>query len=102
MFWSKKNKITIGTCVTRIPRGIHFEHHHAGEMVCGSCGTTTHDVYEFELVERVMGIKKGRGELVRLAKCTVCDEVRPLNSRANKWLYDIKAISQGEYLSWEE
>jgi hypothetical protein len=96
--------------MTKVPRQVRIEHHHAVEMVCGECTTVTHDVYKFELPS-MNTITTGRfwkrkkihsGDFAILAKCTICAQVRPLDARANQWLYDIKAISQSEYLSWAQ
>jgi len=108
MLWSKPKTIKIGTCMTKVPRKVHIEHHHAVEMVCGECTTVSHDVYRFELplVDATKTSKFWRrsknhsGDFAIIAKCTICGQARPLDARANQWLYDIKAISQSEYLSW--
>ncbi len=110
MFWSKPKTLKIGTCMTRIPPSVRIEHHHTVEMVCGSCTMVTHDVYRFELPDDSVNgkrkfckkNKKHSGDFAVLAKCSICSEIRPLDARANKWLYDIRAISQSEYLSWAE
>jgi len=68
----------------------------------------THDVYLFELPDNLAKKphkfwkkeKNHSGDFAVLAKCSLCNEIRPLDARANQWLYDVKAISQSEYLSW--
>jgi hypothetical protein len=108
MLWSKPKTIKIGTCMTKVPRKVHIEHHQVVEMVCGECTTASHDVYRFELplVDATKTNKFWRknknhsGDFAIIAKCTICGQARPLDARANQWLYDIKAISQSEYLSW--
>lgn len=108
MLWSKPKIIKIGTCMTRVPRQVRIKRHHTADMVCGECTTVTHDVYRFELplmnaaeISKFLLRKKCHsGDFALLAKCTICGQARPLDARANQWLYDIKAISQSEYLSW--
>jgi len=111
MFWSKPKILKIGTCITKVPRQVHVNQHHVMEMVCGDCSLVTHDIYEFELpvpgADAKMPGKWKRakchsGDFATIAKCTTCGQVRPLDARANKWLYEIKAISQSEYLSWAD
>jgi hypothetical protein len=70
----------------------------------------THDVYRFELpshpnqkTQKLWRRNKIRsGNFALLARCSLCYEIRPLDALANQWLYDVKAISQSEYLSWAQ
>ena len=92
------------TSIKRIlpPRSlIHFDQ--SSEMVCGKCGPGMHGIYLIATPDPTSGFIEPLGvNPAECAACSQCNELRPLNKRANELLFALGITSNSEYLSWSD
>ncbi len=105
MFCLKRKKHLTGGPIDKILDGVRVKDFQTKDMVCGNCGTNSHGVYELVLGFSGLRVRKktqeGRGRRrVIIVECKNCNQIRPLDTGANDWLFDMEVISQSEHLSY--